>query len=86
MSKAPLIKVRRPDGPRSLTPTEEKIIGDAPNMPPAPPPPKEQEPVTKMLLEVPTRLHKKLKMHCVQEETSMKDVVILLLEDFLKDK
>lgn len=93
MSKPPIVKSSRMDGPRELTPAEDKIISGAPNMPaPAAPtaapaaPPKEQEPVTKFLIEIPTRVHKALKVSCALEDTKMKDVVTMLLEDYIKSK
>ena len=44
-----------------------------------------EEDTTQLNVKIPKRLHKRLKMHCLQTERDMKDVVSDLLASYLGD-
>ena len=46
----------------------------------------EKEKVKNLIIKIPSKVHKKLRIYCVSKEVKMKDVVSTILENFLSDK
>lgn len=91
MSKPQPGFVRKPQAPRQLTAEEEKIINGAPNYNPAPQlaapaaPPKVEEPTKRLSMDVPVSMHREMKRYCADHDTSIRDLVLKLLQDHFAD-